>query len=71
MKESQFVFDGFELVDPSNWCMSFDVAAHALCACHSSKMKIFLFLECQSMGAHVWNVGSSVYCPSILNISTS
>ena len=31
MKEFQLAFDGFELVDPSHWHMSFDVVAYALC----------------------------------------
>ena len=42
MKESQFMFDGLELGDPSHWYMSFDVVAHASCASLSSKVKIFV-----------------------------
>ena len=45
MKKFQFAFDGFELVDPSHWYMSFDVEACALCVCASSKVKMFCSLS--------------------------
>ena len=45
VKESQFAFDGFELVDPSHWYASFDVVACASYACISSKVKIFCILS--------------------------
>ena len=45
VKGFQFAFDGFDFVDPSHWCMSFDVVAHASCACVSSKLKIFCSLS--------------------------
>ena len=45
VKESQFAFDGFELVDPSQWHMSFDVVAHDSCTCVSSKVKNFCSLS--------------------------
>ena len=38
VKESQFAFGRFELVDPSYWHMSFDVVACAFCVCISSKV---------------------------------
>ena len=41
VKEFQLEFDGFELGDLSQWHMSFDVVAHAFCACISSKVNIF------------------------------
>ena len=69
VKEFKFVFDGYELINPSHWHLSFDVVAHAFCACISSKVKGLLFLECQSRSAHVWIVGSCGYCPSIVNLS--
>ena len=69
MKEFQLEFDGFQLGDPSHWCMSFDVVVHVFCACISSKVKNLLFLECQSRSAHVVIVGSSGYCPSVVNLS--
>ena len=39
------MFDIFELVDPSHWPVSFDVAAHAFHVCISSKVKIFCSLS--------------------------
>ena len=41
VKESQFVFKGFEVVNPSYWHMSFDLVGYAFCKCISSKVKIF------------------------------
>ena len=46
------MLDGYEVIDPSHWHVSFDVVAHALHVCISSKVKI-LFLACQSRSAHV------------------
>ena len=45
VKESQIVFYGFQLVDPSYWHVSFDVMAFAFCVCISSKVKIFCSLS--------------------------
>ena len=56
MKESQFAFDGFEVVDPSHRGMSFDVVAHASCACVSSKVKIFFSLNV-TLGVHMLDHG--------------
>ena len=55
VKESQFAFDGFKLVDPSHWPVSFDVTAHGSCAYIEGEN--LLFLECQSTSTHVgsWN----------------
>ena len=52
MKESQFAFDGYELVNPNYWHLFFDVGVHAFCVCISSMVKS-LFLECQSRSGHV------------------
>ena len=45
VREFQFVFDGFKLVDPSYWCMSFDVVVHSFCVWVSSKAKIICSLS--------------------------
>ena len=45
VKGSQFHVDGFRLVDPSHWCVSFDVTAYASCVCVSPKVKIFCSLN--------------------------
>ena len=69
MKKFQFVLDEIELVDPSNWYISFYVVACAFCMCDSSKVKIF----CSSsvnLGVHVWITASSGYCLSNLNLSS-
>ena len=69
MKEFEFVFDGFKLVDPSHLCMSFDMVVHALMSMHFFKGENLLFLECQSRSAHVFILKSSGYCPSIVKLS--
>ena len=63
VKGFQFVFDGFKLVDPIYWHVSFDVAVQAFCACISWKVKIFC-----SFSVNL-EVESSDYCPSIVNLS--
>ena len=53
MKKLQFAFDGFELVDPSHWHISFDEAAHTSGVCISSKVKIFCSLSV-NLGVHMF-----------------
>ena len=69
MKEFKNMFDGYEMVDPNHWCMSFDVLAHAFFACISSKVKIFCSFSVH-LEVHVCIMGSSGYGPSILNLSS-
>ena len=59
MKEFQILLDGYELVDPSHWCMSFYVVAHALCMCISSKVKIFCSLSV-NLGVHRYGLWDQV-----------
>ena len=59
MNQFQFAFDGIELVDPSHWHVSFDVAACAFCVCVSSKVKIFCSLSV-SLGVHMFELRDQV-----------
>ena len=63
MKEFHCGLDGFELVDPNYWHMSFDAVVHAFCVCISSKVKIFCSLSA-NLEVHMFDCGISDYCPS-------
>ena len=71
VKEYQFVFDRFELVDQSYWHVSFDVMAHAFCVCISSKVKTFYSLSVNP-GVHMLDHGIkwllSFNCKSLLSL---
>ena len=71
MKEFQCVFDGFKLVDPNYWHISFDVVACACCACISSKVKIFCSLSV-NLEVHIFDCGRkwllSFKCKSFISL---
>ena len=54
-----YVLDGFELVDLNHWHMFFDVAAHAFCACISSKVNVFYSLSV-NLGEHMFRLQDQV-----------
>ena len=74
MKESQFAFDGFELVDPSHLHVSFGVVACAFCVCISSKVKILCSLSV-NLEVHMFDHGikwlPSFNCKSVISLSDS
>ena len=53
MKQVQFVFDGYELVNPSQWCVSFDVPAHAFVLTFFQRQKVYCSLSV-SVGVHMF-----------------
>ena len=56
MKESQFAFHGFKLIDPNYWQVFFDVAAHVFCAFISSEGKIICSLSI-NLEVHMFDCG--------------
>ena len=55
VKGFQPVHAGFKLVDLSHWHLSFDVAAHAFCACGASKVKVFCSWSV-NLGVHMFGL---------------